>query len=366
MKVGIMTCHDVFNAGSSLQAYALCRVVAEHGADVEIIDYKPKYMYRLIDFMAVESPKWQKTIIHRWVYRLRLLPYRLSLLPKYFRYRWFNRKYLPLSRNTYHTLEELRKINTYDALICGSDQIWATVKNRCGEDPAFYLDFCSNAKKVAYAASFGAESISKKGALCLEENLPNFAAISVREKTGLQILKEHGFCGQHVLDPVFLLEREDWEAHCIAPNKAPDNYVLVYGYDNNVDLEVLGAKYASENGLRLVSLKPGSEYALGDPENFLWLIKNAKMVITSSFHATAFSTIFETPFTAVQTGNKALFERVSNILEQFGLQGRIWDGKCDIQKIPPVNYKQCRKIMALAREVSLGFLLGALYGSESK
>ena len=54
MKVGIITCHDVYNYGSSLQAYALSKTLRDF-YEVEIIHYKPDYLYRLINFMEVES-----------------------------------------------------------------------------------------------------------------------------------------------------------------------------------------------------------------------------------------------------------------------------------------------------------------------
>ena len=366
MKAGIITCHDVFNPGSSLQAFALSHFLAEQNVDTEIIDYKPDYMYRLIDFIKVDSIKWQKSFIHRWAYRIRVFPYNFSLLPKYFRYRKFNRKHLPLTHQQYHTLADLQSIGNYDALICGSDQIWASVKNQCGEDPAFYLDFAPNAKKIAYAASFGAAGISKTGSKYLEEYLPAFSAISVREKSGLQILKDHGFSGQLVLDPVFLMGKAFWESFCIAPSNKPDDYVLVYGYDNNVNLAELGTKYAAKKGLQLINLHPGNKFSLCGPETFLWLIKNAKMVITSSFHAVAFSTIFETPFTAIPTGNIELYERVLNILDLTGLQGRQWNKDCDIDLLPAPDFYQSRNMLEKARENSKEFLLGALYGSDNK
>lgn len=366
MKVGIMTCHDVFNPGSSLQAYALSRYIGQQGAEVQIIDYKPDYMFRLLDFMTVESARWQKSFLHRWAYRIRVLPYKLSLLPRYCSYRTFNRKYLPLTKEQYRTNDDLKQLQGYDALICGSDQIWASVQNGCGEDPAFYLNFAPNAKKIAYAASFGAASISEKGAQCLAKYLPAFSAISVREKSGCQILKEYGFRAQQVLDPVFLMDRSFWESHCVAPGKKPENYVLVYGYDNSVNLEKVGAEYAKKRGLQLVSLGPGSKYNASGPENFLWLIRNAKMIITTSFHATAFSVIFETPFTAVPTGNQALFERVLSILQLLGLQGRLWDKDKNIDDLPVADYTRCREKLASAREDSSKFLIGALYGSEGK
>lgn len=366
MKAGILTCHDVFNPGSSLQALALSHYLAEQNVDAEIIDYKPDYMYRLIDFMKVDSVKWQKSFFHRWAYRIRLLPYRLSLLPKYFRYRTFNWKYLSLTNRQYHTINDLQSICNYDILICGSDQIWASVKNQCGEDPAFYLNFAPNAKKIAYAASFGTACISETGAQCLKEYLPHFHAISVRESTGVEILNNHGFQGQLVLDPVFLKDKIFWESLCIAPNVAPNNYVFVYGYDSCIDLDELGATYASQKGLQIISLKPGSKYSLCGPENFLWLIKNANMVITSSFHATAFSIIFETPFTVVPTGNLELFERILSILELTGLQGRQWKKDCDIDLLLPADYDHCREVLTAAKETSKSFLLGALYGSDNK
>lgn len=41
MRIKTITCHDVYNSGASLQAYALMRYLEEQGNEVEIIDYKP-------------------------------------------------------------------------------------------------------------------------------------------------------------------------------------------------------------------------------------------------------------------------------------------------------------------------------------
>ena len=79
----IITCHDVYNFGASLQAYALQKYLNSVKVDAEIIDYKPDYLYRLIDFMEVDSPKWQKNIVTRNIYRLRMFPVRLSYLNRW-------------------------------------------------------------------------------------------------------------------------------------------------------------------------------------------------------------------------------------------------------------------------------------------
>ena len=44
LKVYTITCHDVYNVGASLQAYALQHFLRSRGADAYIIDYKPDYL----------------------------------------------------------------------------------------------------------------------------------------------------------------------------------------------------------------------------------------------------------------------------------------------------------------------------------
>ena len=44
MKIKTITCHDVYNYGASLQAYALQTYLTSIGHDVEIIDYLPDYI----------------------------------------------------------------------------------------------------------------------------------------------------------------------------------------------------------------------------------------------------------------------------------------------------------------------------------
>lgn len=359
MKAGILTCHDVFNYGSSLQALALTEKLRALGADVRIIDYKPDYMYRLLDFMAVDSPKWQSALWRRWAYRLRLLPTHLSRIPKFLRYRRFNRRYLPLTKKRYTRPEELKDLTGFDAFICGSDQIWASVKNKCGEDGAFFLSFADNEKKIAYAASFGAAEISEKGEECVKKYLPGFDAIGVRETSGVEILGKYGISARQVLDPVFLMEREYWDGLAKPPRGVPESYVLSYGYDSAVDLDALAAQ---QGGAAVVSLNGGSRFGEYGPEEFLYLIKNARLVVTSSFHAVAFCLLFETPFLAVQTGNAALFERLESILALTGLEDRIWQAG---KPLPgTVDFSWAAERLAKARRESEDFLREALHGSK--
>ena len=357
MKIGIITCHDVFNYGSSLQAYALSHQLKEMGAEVKLIDYKPDYQFRLIDFMEVDSPRWQTALWRRWLYRFRLVPTRISLFPKYFRYRRFNRQYLPLTEKRYHTESALHGLQGYDGFICGSDQIWASVKNKCGEDGAFFLSFAEKEKKIAYAASFGAAEISPAGEQCVRRYLPAFDAIGVREASGVALLRNLGISAQQVIDPVFLPERELWE-HMVRPlKKLPEKYILAYGYDSSTDLNAVAGTMSD---LPVISL--GSKaYSGYGPETFLYMVRNASLVVTSSFHAVAFSLLFETPFVAVKTGNVQLFERLNSILQLTGLEEQLWEpGK----QVPlTVDFAPVRERLSEARMNALAFLKESLYGS---
>ena len=55
MKISTITCHDVYNHGASLQAYALMTYLNNQGHNVEIIDYKPYYMGNLYKLSNIGS-----------------------------------------------------------------------------------------------------------------------------------------------------------------------------------------------------------------------------------------------------------------------------------------------------------------------
>ena len=322
MKIGIITCHNVYNFGASLQAFALQNFLKRYYVNVEIIDYQPKYLYKLIDLKQVDSNKWNKNFITRNIYRIRVLPYKLSYIPKYLNYKNFNNKYFSLSSTTFCTVDSLNSMSGYDICICGSDQIWNSDKYHCGEDTAFFLSF-TDCKKIAYAASFGSKKISSIGESNIIKYLPKFDRISVREKSGVDILKKYDINAELVVDPVFLLGTEEWRrlVNLRFKKKLPRNYILAYGYDNSSEFSEALNYYSYKTGYIVIDNK--SDYLKkAGPLEFLILIENADMVITSSFHAVAFSLIFNTPFVATMTGNANLFERIKNLLQVSGLESR--------------------------------------------
>ena len=158
MKIKTITCHDVYNLGASLQAYALQNYLLSLGHEVEIIHYKPDYLSNHHKLWLVANPKFNIPFIKQ-LYLLAKLPGRLIALKRKKVFDSFTSKYLRLTRR-YNSYEDLKNdAPEADCYIAGSDQIWNTLF-RNGRDAAFYLDFGNqNIKRISYAASFATPEI---------------------------------------------------------------------------------------------------------------------------------------------------------------------------------------------------------------
>ncbi|NMC40997.1 MAG: polysaccharide pyruvyl transferase family protein [Bacteroidales bacterium] len=105
-KIMTITCHDVYNFGASLQAYALMRYLQDLGNEVEIVDYKPDYMvYRVTGI----GKKWKKNIILKLLYYTYIIPLRLMLRSRRKKFDDFTRNELRTTRRKYNSYNELQE-----------------------------------------------------------------------------------------------------------------------------------------------------------------------------------------------------------------------------------------------------------------
>lgn len=307
MKICTITCHDVYNVGASLQACALQAYLKTLGHDVKIIDYKPDYLSKHYRLDVVDTPKYDKPFLKQ-AYLLAKLPGRLHMLPRKKAFDRFTAKYLDLTKR-YASNEELKKEPPEaDVYFAGSDQIWNPLFPN-GKDPAFYLDFVQQGIRASYAASFAVDEFPQKLREVTAQYLNRFDHIAVREKSGLSVLKMLGITNAvTVLDPVFLLDRTQWEAMAKRPEGCEAPYLLVYDFDNSASVRRLAESIAAENGWKIYSIfdLPYAErcFSLCGPETFLRLVQDAAFVLSNSFHATAFSVIFEREFAVVERTEK--------------------------------------------------------------
>ena len=323
MQICTITCHDVYNAGASLQAYALQTYLKSLGHDVKIIDYKPDYLSRHYRLDIVGNPKYDKPIL-RQAYLLAKLPGRLRMLPRKRAFDSFTAKYLDLTRRYASNAELKADPPEADIYFAGSDQIWNTVFPN-GKDPAFYLDFAPEGSvKASYAASFATEDVLDDWKPQMKDWLHALDYISVRESSGVRIAQELGIIGAvQVLDPVFLLDASTWRN--MASERPSYPYLLVYDFDGNKQIEQEAKRLAAQHKLKIVTLQklPYADRCIRDagPREFLSLVDGASFVLSNSFHATAFSLIFQRPF-MVYDRCENINTRMRDLMVAVGLSHR--------------------------------------------
>ncbi len=329
MRLKTITCHDVYNFGASLQAYALQSYLRSLGHDVEIIDYKPDYLSGHFKFSAVSNPIFDKPLIKQ-LYLLAKLPERLIALPRKRVFDKFTRKYLRLTRR-YNSYEALKSAPPEaDCYIAGSDQIWNTLF-RNGRDAAFYLDFGKpDVRRISYAASFATADVVPEYRRFVSDELKKFDAISIREKVSLPLLASLGRTdGVAVCDPVFLLSQKEWiKLINNTTRQAAGKYILVYLTDKSRQIEAIAKEIAKETEWKIYTVGASrmhgadKNFVNAGPLDFVRLIKDAQFVISNSFHATAFSLIMGVKFCVVNR-SEGINERMRSILEDYGLSDRL-------------------------------------------
>ena len=300
MKIKTITCHDCYNLGASLQAFALQYYLESLGHDVQIINYKPGYLSGHFRFGAVNNPVFDRPIVKQ-LYLLAKLPGRLLSLSRKKAFDRFTVKYLNLTRR-YNSYEELKAdAPEADAYIAGSDQIWNTLFPN-GRDAAFYLDFGkSEVRRISYAASFATKEVVPEFREFVSKELRNLNFISIREKISLPLLNSLGRTdGVAVCDPVFLLSKDEWKK--LADSCKIDlneKYLLVYLTDKSDEIKQIALKIHKATGWKIYGVGQFREkwihkcYVNAGPLDFVKIINEAQYVISNSFHATAFSLILE-------------------------------------------------------------------------
>ena len=354
MKIRMLTFHNVHNYGALLQCLALYSELVKFG-ECKIIDYSSKqHDYRLIRRYK------------GWKNRLRAILRYVPLKKRYNRMNEFIEGFEctePYNTDTFGT-------HSFSESVCivGSDQVWSCRPNIY--DKAFFLNGIRAGKKVSYAASMGRSEIPVELKEQVGVALSEFSAISVREKSAAELLRRtYDLPVSTVLDPVFLQTKQFWSREGRSM-KVPSKYILVYFLEvptnarnvlkqlkKKLHLPILaittinaGAKYGADRDLISVG-----------PREFLWLFEHSEFVVTSSFHGTAFSIIFEKQFYTLPKRDTA--ERMVDLLDSLGLQNRIIKSIDDMEE-KEIDYSSVNVILEQLKTKSKEFIRKSLM-SES-
>ena len=256
------------------------------------------------------------------------LPERLCSVKRHKVFSEFSKKYIPLTK-VYYSIDELRNDPPKaDMYLAGSDQIWnPTFKN--GTDPAYYLDFGSkNVLRKSFAASFAVsciEDVQKKS--WIKDHLKRFDKITVREQSALKILKDMGYEGELQDDPVFMLNKEEWNRVLDLDESwkelgiKDEKYVLIYDFFLSDEIKSAALEYKKRNNCKIFSVchknlsYADKNFIYATPIDFVNLIKHASCVISNSFHGTCFAMIYNVPYTVVNRPD-GLNVRMQDLLER--------------------------------------------------
>lgn len=354
--------HKVLNFGSALQAYALQRVLDNNGYDSEIIDYDFPPRSNFLDRF--------NTTMRFWIYQLRIGIFFEKSKKRYFA--TFYKRFFRLSSERYnkHTITRVNSI--YDAFVTGSDQVWNPTWIK--DDTTFLLSFAADNKpKCSYASSFAIDNIPDVYKSVYKRYLCRYRRIAVREKSGVDIVKSLiGVEPELVLDPTLLLTDNDYhkissQSHLRIDEPYVLVYMLTYMYNPFPYVNGIVRKVHERVGGKVVYLGSGkfSAYSkdcicvdnLG-PCEFISLIENASFVITSSFHGTAFASIFNKPLISTVKSLNDTDGRMPTLLSQIGGEHSIVGYKAtDIDLSNIDMYKCSKEKLNKQREKSISILL---------
>lgn len=250
------------------------------------------------------------------------------------------------------------------AMIVGSDQVWRPKYN--SHLYSAYLDFVKDksVKRIAYAASFGVgewEYTKEQETIC-NELIRHFDAVSVREQSGVELCEEHlGVSAQCVLDPTLLLDREVYEDLCASIPKE-DESILVYMVDCSETIKQQAEKLSQSTGLPIKIIEADKGVTQNDSvAKWLAAFRDARYVITDSFHGTVFSIIFEKSFWAIGNMRRG-FSRFDNLLRLFCLQDRLIlsTNINDLTISQPIDWLKVTRNRHTHKEESIKFLMNSL------
>lgn len=316
----LVSTNDDRNFGGVLQSYALQTHLKKLGYNSSFITTKKNLNY-MAQFSKRLTPK-------ELLRNLRLVFTRKKYLDSFKKFDDFVRDYQITTDRVFASCEEIKKnLPQSDAYIVGSDQMWPP-ENMLPEN---FLEFApENAKRISYAVSMGRKDIDGDKIEEFKEHLSNIDFVSVREESSKEVIEK--CTDKEVLvhcDPAFFLDENEWRSIEQKPEHFNhDKYILLYMIYVPTWLTKELKKLKKQTGYDVVlvttnPMKTGycdEHLRYMGPREFLWLVDNAQMVISSSFHGCVFSSIFKKSYVAIVNPNRP--ERHRCLLKMLGLEDR--------------------------------------------
>jgi hypothetical protein len=352
-KIGTLTFQNADNYGAILQCYALHKTLANMGVENDVINYQGDYMAKSYSLAALK----RKGVIRFFLG----IAYSIVRMPRKARFAELRThiKMTPkLNMRDLISLEE-----QYDGFIVGSDQVWND--SITDFDPSYFLDFVkSPKKKLSYAASFGFEGIPNDLKIKYKDLLNDFCVYNMREASGVEIIDSLlNKPANLVLDPTFLLTRNEWDTIACTPDQK-EKYILVYQVTLSSFLIKTVKKIVKSTGYKVVAIpfplgsfiKAKVKLSAG-PREWIGLIRDAEIVVTDSFHGSVFSILYKKKFYVCITNAPT---RIYNLLNVFQLNGCLYKPGSKLELTKKIDWKKTNFILHEERKRSINFILDML------
>lgn len=360
-KVGIITFHNAINYGALLQTYALQQAINSIGYEATVIDYSNPRINK------VRKKPRLKEYRNPFKYHNDNLIYEVEK-EKEIKLGKFLKDKIIKSQEVNKT--NISKVSAdLDVVFTGSDQVWND--SITDFDDTYYLDFVPAEKRCSYAASIGKETIPIENVSRMQKLLQDYRAISVREESAKEALKNQmGIYATRVFDPTLLLTKSDYEKIAKAPKKK--NYVLLYILLYSETLISSAKKLANEKGVPLLCINSSGKRIKGivdcsdaGIEEWLGLFLNADFIFTNSFHGTAFSINFNKQFNVELPPAKIkASSRVKDILRILNLENQVIEN--GIIKLDTIDYVPVNTVLNSERNRSKRFLIDSIENKSTE
>ena len=341
-RVGVITLFDLNNYGNRLQNHAVikCLEILGFRAETVVIERNDKARF-IKNYLKALIGKNKKTKFYKF--------YEYSL--KYTNPHWYFCRDKVVNRTI---------TNRYNFFSVGSDQVWnskyLTFSNKNLVLQERLLAFTDSSKRMSFSASFSVQNIPEEDKNIFYKELSLFKNILVRENRGKEIIEELGkeylnpfLTASVILDPTMFLTAEYWKT--VATNSIEDqDYVLEIFICKKSDLaESTISKIKKKVNCLSINI---FERNYG-PEEFLELILKAKYIVTDSFHAVAFSILFEKNFMVFERSDKSQKNdsRFLTLFETLKMSNRIVTNDIEANRLLErnIDYQTVRKNLEIAR-----------------
>lgn len=371
IKVGILNYqYSNHNYGAVLQACALEYVLKKNNIYSEHIDYIPLSPKKnILSFFK----SYGGSVLRNLGLRKMIIPHSKFKNPDVFedaRNRLLTRTF-----KKYRSYDDLFNENfDHTHMIVGSDQVWRPSYTE-NSMMIYFLDFLKpECKRISYAASFGTDSwefeCGSSETVKAREALKKFSAISVRERSGVDICdKVFSIQAEHVLDPTLLAGSQYFSE---VANKSKygignSGKIIYYKLDSSEKFNEFLGEIKRNKRVEIENIyfkKIDNHYYYYPVDDWLSKIKNSELVITDSFHCICFALLFNKEFIYYPNENNRGMSRIESLLSELNITNRIFNDKMSLagflDKMEILDYSVINKKLEDLRVNSLAFLLTSL------